>query len=371
MHHSHLPAVPTSLGDQSESESDESDELDTTEGGSEDTIALRPEQIDTGFSMEAEDQAPPSSEPTPRWVQPSPPSFFTRTLGTLTSLSPPLVASLFALLCVLVPPLQRVLNSEATIPFKGALDNAGACSVPITLIVLGGWFWDGDSKRNPPASDGHGNAERQGQDKAKGKDKATPNGVEKRHASISIPHHIDDDVHPYSRDSSTTSLSLMIGAFGDILMSRIYPHRSWTRRRAKTRGLGIANAGSTHTPEDHDHDHHHIDADVEAGASPGSRLATHAETEIEHAENMNGRGSRSRSRGDGVALINGRASPASPPSGGNLPGETLTVVVTLLARMVLVPLVATPLMVLVSRMGWGGEVFEEYVVSFALGCRSS
>ena len=53
-------------------------------------------EIDVGFSMEAEDQAPPSSEQTARWVQPSPPSFFTRTLGTLTSLSPPLAASLFA-----------------------------------------------------------------------------------------------------------------------------------------------------------------------------------------------------------------------------------------------------------------------------------
>ena len=90
-------------------------------------------------------------------------------------------------------------------------------------------------------------------------------------------------------------------------------------------------ADTTDAPEDHDHGHHHIDVDNEAGVGPGSRLATHEETEIEHAKNMNGRGLRSRSRGDGVAPINGYASPVSPPSGGNPPGKTLTPVVALLA----------------------------------------
>jgi predicted permease len=304
--HSHLPAVPTSLGDQSESE--DTDELETTEADSEDTIALRSEQIDTAFS-EAEDHAPaPASEPTPRWSR-RVPSFFTRLLATLTSLSPPLVASLLALFCVLVPPVQQALKSDAMTPFKGALDSAGACSVPLTMLVLGGWFWDAETKGS--RAEDRGSHDRT-HVKSKGKRHTPP-----------PPGHL---VETQSRDSSTASLSSMIGAFGDVLMARIHPHR----RRVR----GTPDTNPTR--------------DVEAGP----QMATHTETETENAENGPGHAPRSRSRTDPV---NGCA------RGTNPPGETLTVFVALLARMVLVPIVVTPLMVLVSRQGWGGDVFEEYV----------
>ncbi|KAG6370185.1 hypothetical protein JVT61DRAFT_12332 [Boletus reticuloceps] len=56
------------------------------------------------------------------------------------------------------------------------------------------------------------------------------------------------------------------------------------------------------------------------------------------------------------------------PAPTNLPGETPTVVITLLARMVVAPLIITPMIVLVSRLGWGGEVFEDpvFIVSSML-----
>ncbi|KAF8548054.1 hypothetical protein OG21DRAFT_814463 [Imleria badia] len=342
--HSHLPAVPTSLGDQSES--DDTDEVDTTEGDSEDTIALRSEQVDTGFSTEAEDQTPAPApaplpsfpEAAPRWDRPAQPSLFKRLFKTLTSLSPPLVASLFALFCVLVPPVQRLLNSEVMIPFKGALDSAGACSIPVTMLVLGGWFWDGDSKpkstRSRAEDEIKGGSDGQGNVRSKGK------GVEKlksKHASHRI-------VSP-SRDSSATSLSSMFGAIGDQLMARVHRGAARSRRRESTTD------------------------DVEPGL-----LATHPETEIEQAEN--GRASRSRSR---AAPVNGHpwAPPISSPSSlhsaprGTNPtptGETLTVFVTLFARMVVVPLIVTPMMVIISRLGWGGEVFEDpvFIVSSML-----
>ncbi|KAN0084016.1 Membrane transport domain containing protein [Tylopilus felleus] len=345
--HSRLPTVPTCLGDHSETE--DTDELETTEGDSEDTIALpgRPEPTDTGFSTEAEDHVPapapappPSltpSAPTPRWDRPARPSVFKRFVTTITSLSPPLIASLFALFCVLVPPVQRLLKSNEMIPFKGALDSAGGCSVPLTLLVLGGWFWDGESKHkaSEPKPGSHGKAN------AKSKGKA----VEKRHATVHVPRHV---AVTDSRDSSTTSLSSMIGAFGDVLMGRIHPRRGapQTKRRV-TRGAAAD--------------------DVEPGL-----LTTHAEAEGERAEGGVARRSRSQTGG-----VNGRArpspllpssasapasSPVSAPVGTpSLPGETLTVVVTLLARMVIVPAIVTPLMVLISKLGWGGEVFEDPV----------
>ena len=36
---------------------------------------------------------------------------------------------------------------------QGALESAGGCSVPLTLVVLGGWFWEDDDdygKDNAP-----------------------------------------------------------------------------------------------------------------------------------------------------------------------------------------------------------------------------
>ena len=363
--HSHLPAVPTSLGDQSESEN--TDELDTTEDESEDTIALQSDHIDTGFSTEAEDptdarpssSSDPGAHSTPRWHQPSRPSLLARLFATLISLSPPLVASLLALFCVLVPPVQRFLNSKEMIPLKGTLDNLGACSVPLTMIVLGGWFWDGEkkSKSNGRASDGvvKGGSDGQAKITSKGKGK----GVETRHrptndtvpALVGERHHETTTLRQRhhvipicSRESSSGSLSSMIGAFGDVLMARIHPRAG--ARRARRRARDTRNANH---------------ADVESGL-----LATHTETEHEHAENGSGRASRSRSRSWGPApgLSPTPASPTPPPAltpRTNPPGETLTVVVTLLARMIIVPLVVTPMIVLVTRFGLGGQVFEEYV----------
>lgn len=339
--HSHLPAVPTSLGDQSES--DDSDELDTTEDDSEDTIALRSDAIDTGFSTETEDRlSAPASEPTPRWDRHAP-SLFSRLLTTLTSLSPPLVASLLALFCVLVPPVQQLLKSDGIIPFKGALDSAGECSIPLTMLVLGGWFWDGEKKPSGVADtanmpDGLPTANA----KSKGK------GVQKRHTTEHIPrpgHHIA----LRSLDSSTTSLSSMIGAFQDVFMARCRgaAQASWHFK-------GAMNSSA---------------CDLEPGLQS---LPTHTETETEIAENGNRLegASRSRSRSQ-TDPVNGRARssaiPMSAPSSTsharetNPPGETLTVFITLFARMVVVPAIVTPMMVLVSRLGWGGDVFEEYV----------
>ncbi|KAG6371997.1 hypothetical protein JVT61DRAFT_9016 [Boletus reticuloceps] len=126
--HSHLPAVPTSLGDQSEGNDD-----------SEDMIALH-SQIDTGFSTEAEDHAsePPSaplisssSERAPHWVR-STLASPTRLLHAITSLLPPLVASFSALFCILVLLFQRLIKSQEMIPFMGALDSAGVYPSPFS-----------------------------------------------------------------------------------------------------------------------------------------------------------------------------------------------------------------------------------------------
>lgn len=59
-------------------------------------------------------------------------------------MTPPLYAALLSLLVACIPPVQHTL-AEHMRPIKGAISSAGACSIPITLVVLGGYFW-----REPP-----------------------------------------------------------------------------------------------------------------------------------------------------------------------------------------------------------------------------
>jgi auxin efflux carrier family protein len=78
-------------------------------------------------------------------------SFATRTRKRLAKLgksvkdfmTPPLYSALFSLVVACIPPLQHLLDVHLT-PVKGAISSAGNCSIPITLVVLGGYFWRGD-----------------------------------------------------------------------------------------------------------------------------------------------------------------------------------------------------------------------------------
>ncbi|KAH9966174.1 auxin efflux carrier [Lactifluus volemus] len=54
-------------------------------------------------------------------------------------LTPPLWASIVSILVALNPPLQHVLEVHMR-PVQGAITQAGNCSIPLTLIVLGAYF---------------------------------------------------------------------------------------------------------------------------------------------------------------------------------------------------------------------------------------
>jgi len=51
----------------------------------------------------------------------------------------PLWAALMSLFVACVPPLQRTLHDIE--PLKSAIASAGSCSVPITLVTLGAYFY--------------------------------------------------------------------------------------------------------------------------------------------------------------------------------------------------------------------------------------
>ncbi|PWN32100.1 uncharacterized protein FA14DRAFT_127109 [Meira miltonrushii] len=59
----------------------------------------------------------------------------------------PLYAALISLIVALIPPLQAVISSIE--PLVGALETAGACSIPLTMVVLGAYFYqEADPKTN-------------------------------------------------------------------------------------------------------------------------------------------------------------------------------------------------------------------------------
>lgn len=51
----------------------------------------------------------------------------------------PLYAAVISLVVALIPPLQKVIASVE--PVVGALETAGACSIPLTMVVLGAYFY--------------------------------------------------------------------------------------------------------------------------------------------------------------------------------------------------------------------------------------
>ncbi|KAI0090355.1 membrane transport protein-domain-containing protein [Irpex rosettiformis] len=52
----------------------------------------------------------------------------------------PLWAALLSLIVACIPPLQHTLDNHVQ-PIKGALTQAGNCSIPLTLVVLGAYFY--------------------------------------------------------------------------------------------------------------------------------------------------------------------------------------------------------------------------------------
>ena len=79
-----------------------------------------------------------------RWVR----SIWRKVTNFLT---PPLWASLISLIVALCQPLQHLLEVHMH-PVQGAITQAGNCSIPITLVVLGAYFHRPPEKHETPTS---------------------------------------------------------------------------------------------------------------------------------------------------------------------------------------------------------------------------
>ena len=67
-------------------------------------------------------------------------------------MTPPLWASVASLVVALCQPLQHFINIYLK-PFRGAVTQAGDCSIPLTLVVLGAYFHRAPNKSKLPPSD--------------------------------------------------------------------------------------------------------------------------------------------------------------------------------------------------------------------------
>jgi hypothetical protein len=70
-------------------------------------------------------------------------------------LTPPLWASLISLFVALCQPLQHLLEVHMH-PVQGAITQAGNCSIPITLVVLGAYFYRPPEKPKSPTASSAG-----------------------------------------------------------------------------------------------------------------------------------------------------------------------------------------------------------------------
>jgi hypothetical protein len=97
--------------------------------------------------------------PRPAWTRP-PPTFMQRVIRTGRStwrkvndfMTPPLWASVLSLVVALNQPLQYVLGVQLR-PFRDAITQAGDCSIPLTLVVLGAYFHRPPDKSELPSSE--------------------------------------------------------------------------------------------------------------------------------------------------------------------------------------------------------------------------
>jgi predicted permease len=126
------------------------------------SIVLPPSNEETTSVFESNSDSDDDELRMPVWSRP-PPTFLQRVGRTARSvwkkitdfLTPPLWASLISLFVALCRPVQHVLEVHLH-PVQGAITHAGNCSIPITLVVLGAYFYRPPIKPETSPSDTRG-----------------------------------------------------------------------------------------------------------------------------------------------------------------------------------------------------------------------
>ncbi|KAG6328682.1 hypothetical protein ID866_10407 [Astraeus odoratus] len=291
---------------------------------------------------------------------------------------PPLLASLLALLFTF-PKLQEMLKSDAMVPVRGALESAGGCSVPITLVVLGGWFWEDDEKSAKDANkrehDGKVKREEEvpsvvvsesveeadaAEDGARGDEDQEAQYTGARLHRRSLARESLDAPRRGRRamregcDSQDLSRSPSISSLFSVLQDL------WKMRPMQRQGRG---RGPIHLSDD-DGPTGRVGAreddmnDIEAGQPRCDWRMSSSSSLLDRQQGK---------QMDDLDDISHHST--EPEVAKNPPGETRAVIVTLLSRMIIVPLLVLPLMAYIKHQSEGNEgayqVFDDPVFILA------
>ncbi|KAG8822735.1 hypothetical protein FRC19_005353 [Serendipita sp. 401] len=213
-------------------------------------------------------------------------------------MTPPLYSALISLVVACIPPVQHALDVHM-LPVKGAISMAGSCSIPITLIVLGGYFWRGDS------------------------DDGTPETVQGR---------LKTDL-PQQRITAVPGL-----------------------RRRKTHGGEVGNGACAGSTEDHTTaGDRGLSRPVSDATLVGSSSATNTwsrawrglRNRTKVTSNSDDHGVDARMESGGLTDEPASLAPPVTAKKGDHRGEARTVLVAILSRMIITPLIILPIMALV------------------------
>jgi predicted permease len=126
--------------------------------------ALPPSDTDVRATSLTDPYVGPGGEdpPKPAWARP-PLTFVQRVVRIGRStwrkgtdfMTPPLWASVLSLVVALIQPLQHLLGVHLR-PIRDAITQAGDCSIPLTLVVLGAYFYHPPDKSELPSSESNG-----------------------------------------------------------------------------------------------------------------------------------------------------------------------------------------------------------------------
>ena len=240
-------------------------------------------------------------------------------------MTPPLYSALVSLIVACIPPLQHLLDVHLT-PVKGAINSAGNCSIPITLVVLGGYFWRVD-----------GNEEKAGE--------TQPQGLR-----TDLPQQVQTAAPPFLRRKTQLRDRTDAPETQDNRESSTFAGGALTNEPSRIGGDGTETGASRP-----------ISGDTVVGSSSSGVTSTwsrawmglksrsrayapgHA-ADDEHTTEHPPRDAESSAR----ALLNGipRPATASSKGRGEHKGEARTVLVAILSRMVITPMVLLPVMAL-------------------------
>ncbi|CDU26194.1 uncharacterized protein SPSC_06388 [Sporisorium scitamineum] len=257
-------------------------------------------------------------------------SLILRPLSAIGSfMTAPLYAAVISLIVAVIPPLQKFVDSLE--PVVGALETAGACSIPLTMVVLGAYFvadasavqqsQDSIPKAVPPSAPAG-----DGSTSATGPQPTAPGSMSKPVNGSSGNSDLDDPWRRASLESSVTSGESTLVQGKDTKRKGLGSWMSknpWNSSSSSNGGSDIEEGGARYTEEPSSYSY--------PSTSSSAPDAQEADDEAARNADLNSR----RSAGRFQNAISKQASASTM--------ERRTIAVAISSRMILTPLILLPL----------------------------